>query len=357
MPPAYVNRISTSVPPHDVHTSFVDYACSQLIQDPRKAGLFRRLAEQGQIEHRYSFFRPSEDNAAVILDAEAFYIRGSFPSTAARMRLFETLAPQLAFEALDKLELGDERSQVTHLIVACCTGFSAPGIDFQIAEHGGLRSNIERTIVGFMGCCAAMNGLKLARHIVRSEPESKVLLVNLELCTLHLKETTDFDQILSFFLFADGCAASLISADPVGIAMDSFASFLAPETRELITWNIGDSGFDMRLSGQVPASIRNTLCSQAEAILAGDTVESIDLWAVHPGGRAVLDAVQRSMDLPENALWASREVLRDYGNMSSATVMFVLKRLMEKMQPDQKGCAMAFGPGLVAETMRFHTAL
>jgi alpha-pyrone synthase len=353
---ACVNRISTSVPPHDVHAAFVDYACKQLIENPRKAGLFRRLAEQGQIERRYSFFKPSGDLSGQVLDADAVYKRGAFPSTATRMRLFEKQAPLLAFEAIERLLVEGERSEITHLIVTTCTGFAAPGIDLQIIEKFDLAANVERTIVGFMGCYAAMNGLKLARHLVRSEPDSKVLIVNLELCTLHLKETTDLDQILSFFLFADGCAASLISSDPVGIELDSFSAFLAPETRDLITWHLGDSGFDMHLSGHVPAAIRNALCSQASAILAGDPVDAIDLWAIHPGGRAVLDAVQRAMDLPDRSLSASREILLDYGNMSSATVMFVLKRLMETMESGQKGCAIAFGPGVIAETMRFHVA-
>lgn len=356
MPVPYINRIATSVPSNDVHRGFVDYAAGQLSGDPRSARLFRRMSEMGGIEHRYSFLEAPEVEGEVELDVAGFYRRGAFPSTAARMRYFEKAAPVLAKEAVDKLELGEDRSKITHLIVTCCTGMSAPGIDLQIAEMCGLPSNIERTMIGFMGCYAAINALKMARHVVRSEPEAKVLVLNLELCTLHFKESTNLEEILSFYLFADGCAASLVTAEPHGIGMDRFHAMLAPETESLITWNVGDLGFDMLLSGQVPGAIRTALCGKEEEILQGARVEDIDLWAVHPGGKSVLDAVQAALDLPVNALAASREVLRRYGNMSSPTVVFVMKALMETMKAGQRGCAMAFGPGLVAETMLFHAA-
>ena len=205
------------------------------------------------------------------------------------------------------------------------------------------------------GCCyAAINALKLARHIVRSEPGARVLAINLELCTLHLHETTDLEEILSFLLFGDGCAAALISADPVGVRMDSFKAALVPGTAELIRWNIREQGFDMVLSGGVPGAIRSGLAHARSTFLSDEA--PIDLWAVHPGGRTVLDAVEGALELPPTALAVSRGVLRDFGNMSSSTVMFVLDRLMRDAAPGTSGCAMAFGPGLVAETMRFRMA-
>ena len=210
-------------------------------------------------------------------------------------------------------------------------------------------------MIGFMGCYAAINGLKVARHIVRSEPAARVLVLNLELCTLHLKETEEIEQILSFMLFADGCAASLVTAEPRGVALDRFHAVLAPGTRDLITWTIRESGFDMVLSGRVPGAIEAALDARSADILAGADPAAIDLWAVHPGGRSVLDAVERALRLGPDALHASREVLRRFGNMSSATVMFVLKALMESGARGRSGCGMAFGPGLVAETMLFRT--
>lgn len=356
MTTAYINRVATAVPPHDIHDAFRQFAQSLFRDDRRGALLFRRMADKAEIEHRYSCLAPGDLPEGNPVGAERFYARGDFPDTAARMRRFERYAPGLAQAAVERLQLGAERDRITHLLITCCTGFSAPGLDLEVVERCKLPTSVERTMIGFMGCYAAINALKLARHIVRSEPSARVLVLNLELCTLHLQETTDIEQILSFLLFGDGCAACLVSADPVGTALDSFRAVLVPGTRELITWNIGDFGFDMILSGQVPAAIHDALHEHMREILGGATVNSIDLWAVHPGGRTVLDAVERAFDLAPPALSASREILRRYGNMSSATVMFVIERLLRSPARGQTGCAISFGPGLTAETMLFRTA-
>ena len=220
----------------------------------------------------------------------------------------------------------------------------------------GLPTSVERTIIGFMGCYAAINALKLARHIVRSERDARVLIVNIELCTLHLRQTRDLEKLLSFCLWGDGCAAALVSADPVGLRLDRFHAIVAAESRDLMTWSVKDDGFDMVLSGQVPGAIHDTLQTGIGDILGNKSVAEVDLWAVHPGGRSILDAVERSLDLDADALNTSRDVLRDNGNMSSATVMFVLEKMLQARAHDKVGCAMAFGPGLTAETMMFQTA-
>ncbi len=355
MTTSYVNRVGTAVPAHDVHGVFCDFARSMFQDDRQNSLLLNRMVSRAGIDHRYSCLAPSDLPERGRNDAEPFYARGNFPDTAARMRRFEQNAPELAQAAVDRLQLGAERDRVTHLIVTCCTGFSAPGIDLEIVERCGLPRTVERTMIGFMGCYAAINALKLSRHIVRSEPSARVLVVNLELCTLHLKETADIEQVLSFLLFGDGCAASIVSADPSGVALDSFRALLVPNTRELITWNIRDDGFDMVLSGEVPAAIYGALHGHGRELFDGAGIDSIDLWAVHPGGRTVLDAVERAFALSPPMLAASRDVLRRYGNMSSAAVMFVLDRLM-RSGVRGLGCAMSFGPGLVAETMMFRTA-
>jgi predicted naringenin-chalcone synthase len=353
---AYLNRVATAVPPNDVHRPFVRYVESLFSDDARRSSLLSGITERAGIEHRYSFLAPNPDPHARALDAEAFYVRGDFPNTAARMRLFEARAPALAAEAIERLVLGDERNRVTHLLITCCTGFSAPGLDLEVVERCRLPTSVERTMIGFMGCYAAINALKLARHIVRSEPNARVLVVNLELCTLHFKETTDLSQMICFLLFADGCAASLVTAEANGIALDSFRAVLVPQTRDLMAWHIRDFGFDMVLSAQVPAAIHEALRVSTNEILAATPASAIDLWAVHPGGRSILDAVQSAFDLKPAALSASRNVLRCYGNMSSATVMFVLQSLMSTAARAARGCAMSFGPGLIAETMLFRTA-
>lgn len=358
MTTAYLNRIATAVPPNDVHDVFVNFA-GRLLQDRRGQVVFRRMAERGQIEHRWSCLAPAQaqSNEAGVneaIDEEGFYTLGRFPSTAERMRRYEAEAPALAERAVRGL--GEDLGAVTHLIVISCTGLSAPGIDFELVRRVGLDPSVERTVVGFMGCYAAINGLKLARHIVRSEPASRVLLVSLELCTLHLQETGELEQVLTFMIFGDGCAAALVTAEPHGFALDGFHAVLVPQTAEHITWNIGDLGFDMVLSGQVPGGIAEALRSGIGRILPGRSVDSVDLWAVHPGGRSVLDAVEGALHLPPTALATSRSVLRAFGNMSSATVLFVLEAMLRENQRGKQGCAMAFGPGLVAETMLFSAA-
>jgi alpha-pyrone synthase len=368
MTPAYLNRIATAVPDEDVHDAFVAFA-DQMLGDAdnpaaaRVQPVFRRMAVRSGIRRRFSVLTPNyrirhdRTDTEFVVNAHEFYTRGSFPDTADRMKIFERFAPRLAQRTLDKLALtASERSGITHVVVTTCTGLYAPGLDFDVLDHLGLRPDVERTMIGFMGCYAAINGLKQARHIVRSEPTAKVLLVNLELCTLHLQETYDLEQVLSFLVFGDGCAASLISAEATGFCLDSFRSVLIPETRDLITWRIRGVGFDMLLSGRVPGEIGKALAVSGEDVLGPCRKEEISLWGVHPGGKSVLDAVERGLGLPDSALAASRQVLECFGNMSSATVMFVLARLMETAQPGERGCAMSFGPGLTAETMLFHAA-
>jgi predicted naringenin-chalcone synthase len=352
MPEAFINRIATATPPHDVHDVFRRFGQLMLQNDKRRLALFNRMADRSGISHRYSFLEPDPHGAVV--DSEGFYRKGTFPNTSARMKKFEAWAPELAVAAAEKLLAGEDRSRITHIVVTSCTGFAAPGIDLALVERCGLPSTVERTMVGFMGCYAAINALKLARHIVRSQPQARVLALNLELCTLHLHETDDLEEMLSFLLFADGCAAALVSAEPKGVEIKSFRAALVPNTKELIRWHIRDQGFDMVLSGGVPGAIKTALTEARDDILGG--ANDIELWAVHPGGRTVLDAVEQAFGLAPAALNASRSVLNDYGNMSSGTVMFVLDRIMRDARGGQNGCAMSFGPGLVAETMMFRMA-
>jgi predicted naringenin-chalcone synthase len=352
---AHINRIATAVPPADVHRAFIGFG-RQLLEDNRRQALFEKMADRSQIDHRWSFIEPTPDGRDGLLGGELFYRSGRFPSTARRMRAYEEHAPALAIEAVEKLDLGADLQAVTHVIVASCTGLSAPGIDLLLVQRLGLAASTERTVVGFMGCYAAMNALKLARHIVRSEPASRVLVVSIELCSLHLQESHDLEQVLSFLVFGDGCAAALVSADPQGLSLDAFKALLIPAAADQITWNIRDQGFDMFLSGQVPQSVGGALRVGRSEILGGAACEDIDLWAVHPGGRSILDAVQNALELEGDALAASREVLRRNGNMSSATILFVLKSLMEASVARMRGCCMAFGPGLTAETLLFSVA-
>jgi predicted naringenin-chalcone synthase len=327
-----------------------------MIGDTRKRAIFEHMAKRGQIDQRWSCLSPAGDWMSASIDGKEFYALKTFPTTGERMRQYETAALALAGQTAAKLELGRLANKITHVIVTSCTGFSAPGLDLQLVQRFGLNASVERTVIGFMGCYAAINALKLARHIVRSAPASKVLIVSIELCTLHFQQTDDLEQLLVFLLFADGCAAALVSAEPEGLALDRFYSAVLPQTADQMGWHIGDAGFDMMLSGRVPASLGAALRSQSNQILAGATPGDIDLWAVHPGGKSVLDAVEAAFNLPPAALETSRQILRMFGNMSSATVLFVLNAFLQESGRGVNGCAMAFGPGLTVETMLFRAA-
>ncbi len=354
--PAYINRVATAVPENEVHGAFLRFARGRLSDHPRRLSVFDRMVSRTGIERRFSTIRPRQDPDGEAVDEAGVFRRGAFPGTAARMDAFEARAPELALQAIAGLDLGRERGEITHLVVASCTGFAAPGLDLELVARLGLNPSIERTMIGFMGCYAAINALKLAHHIVRSEPEAKVLVVNCELCTLHLKDTDDLETLLSFCLWGDGCSAALVSGDPVGMRIDSFRALLASDSADLMSWRVRDDGFDMVLSGRVPATVAKVLDAHADTILRGAPRDAFSRWAVHPGGRSVLDAVEGALDLGPDDLTASRSVLRDNGNMSSATVMFVLERMLKDVARGERGCAMAFGPGLTAETMLFEGA-
>ncbi len=242
-------------------------------------------------------------------------------------------------------------------MVASCTGFVAPGIDQIVAARLGLDPAVERLLVGFMGCYAAVAALRSARHIVRSDPEARVLVVTVELSTLHLQAAQDVQSLLAMLQFGDGAAAALVTAAETGLAIDRpFATTLA-DSADLIRWAITDHGFAMHLSGEVPRRIAEGLVDEAFArgATGGAPIAAIDGWAVHAGGRSILDAVERAFGLPGDALAASRAVLAACGNMSSSTLMFVLARLLAD-GPIAQGVALAFGPGLAAEGFRFASA-
>ena len=362
-PLAHINRIGTATPPHDVHRAFSDFVRGS-IEDPRTRRLFDRMAAKAGIEHRFSFLEPVTHPDGAITDKDGFYAPGPWPDTAARMERYEIFAPELASRALASLGLDDERDRITHLIVASCTGFVAPGIDQLIVRAAGLDPGVERTVVGFMGCYAAVNSLRLAHHVVRSEPSARVLVVNVELCTLHFQQSSNLEQLLSMLLFGDGCAAALVSADPTGLALHDFRAAAIEDSADAITWRIGQSGFDMHLSGTVPTRIARALSAELRrnddgGLLRGTAPDDYGLWAVHAGGRSILDAVETALRLTPDALRWSRGVLSDFGNMSSATLMFVLDRILRESGPTfapERGFAVAFGPGLAAESFRFSVA-
>lgn len=349
----WLNQIATAVPGHDIHDAFAGWARRRL--PPREGRMFDRMVDRAGIAHRWSVLPVGTDGGSPV-DADGFYA-DAMPGTAARMAIYADAAPSLAIEAIDALRDRIDLNGITHLVVASCTGFVAPGIDQVVAARIGLPPSVERLLVGFMGCYAAVAALRSARHIVRSDRAARVLVVTVELSTLHLQPATTLEPLLAMLQFGDGAAAALVTSDPQGFAIEAPFATTLPDSADLIRWAITDQGFAMHLSGEVPARIARALTDPAFAAAAtgGRPPAAIDGWAVHAGGRSILDAVERSLSLSPDALAASRAVLDANGNMSSATLMFVLERMLAG-PPVHSGVALAFGPGLAAEGFGFRSA-
>ncbi|KQU52996.1 stilbene synthase [Sphingomonas sp. Leaf339] len=351
--PAHLNAIGVATPTHDVHHAFIDWAQARLA--PASARLFARMARRAGIDHRWSVLPPTATGASPVA-AGGFYA-DTMPGTADRMAIYADAAPALSLLAVQALAARLAIDGITHLVVASCTGFVAPGLDQIVARRLGLAPSVERLLIGFMGCYAAVAALRSARHIVRSEPTARVLVITCELSTLHLQDSDVPEILLAQLQFGDGAAAALVTADPVGFTLDQPFAATLPDSHDLIRWAITDRGFAMHLSGEVPRRIAEGLADAdfRDIVTAGRGPAGIDGWAVHAGGRSILDAVAGALSLPDDALDAARGVLADNGNMSSATLMFTLERLLAGPRIHH-GVALAFGPGLAAEGFGFRSA-
>jgi predicted naringenin-chalcone synthase len=349
--------IGTAVPPHRITQ---DEACAWVSESigasPAQRRLLQRLYALSGIETRYSCL---PDAAALSSDSRFAPGRplAETPTTAERMALYQHEAVELGVAAAERALATQQApagaAGVTHLIVVSCTGFFAPGLDYVIAQRLGLGPAVQRTLVGFMGCAAAFNGLRLAAQIVAGQPQAQVLVVCVELCTLHLQPGSDRTALTVASLFADGAAACLVGAVGQGgdlLVLNRLHSQVQPDTEEAMAWQIGDHGFVMRLSPEVPRYV-GTLAPSALATLLDGQPEP-QFWAIHPGGRAIVDRLAELLQLSPAQLAASYNVLRRYGNMSSPTVLFVLRELLDELRASPapvSGVAAAFGPGLVTE--------
>jgi predicted naringenin-chalcone synthase len=368
----YVRALETAVPP----TLLIQHEARDVFAaQPGLTRLGSRLVttcfDSAAIDTRYTAVRElTLDSTAEnpqFFDPQTGLLRS--PSTKARNNLFAEEATKLFIEAADAAVSkcdGIDPLDITHLVTVSCTGFFNPGPDYKIVRALGLNPAVQRYHLGFMGCYAAFPALRAAKSFCEAEPSAVVLVVCAELCSLHVRTSNDPDTIMGSALFADGAAAAIVTARedlpyPPLLRLDHFETVLTPVGEDSMAWNIGDEGFEMVLGNYVPHIIDDHIVGALEPLLARDpslrglAYRDITHWAIHPGGRSILDKVQSRLDLTDEQLRPARETLRNYGNMSSATVLFVLKHILElpPREGDERVCSMAFGPGLTVETGLF----
>lgn len=329
------------------------------------ASRLRKIYENSGIDHRHSVLA---DFGSVRGNYEFFGNEDGlspFPTTHKRGLAYEEWALPLGQAAVADLMHKAPRlvlEAITHLITVSCTGMYAPGLDIDLVEELGLSKSTERTCINFMGCYGAFNALKIADYICMAQPKAKVLIVDLELCTLHFQRENILENWLSNSLFGDGAAAVLVEnslnrSTAKGFALRSFYNELVMEAKEEMAWRIGDTGYEMRLSSHIAKNIKSKICGVTEKLVkrAGITLNKISRLAIHPGGRRILEVCEEALSFPQCAIRQSYDVLSQYGNMSSATILFVLHNLLADTTMGENTLSFAFGPGLTFESMIIET--
>ncbi len=285
-----------------------------------------------------------------------------FPDVADRMALYKDSALDLCVKAAHRCFEGTNgiaNKDITHIISVSCTGMYAPGLDIELVEALSLSTHVQRTAINFMGCYAAFNALKVADAICRADADANVLLVCVELCSIHFQKKNDDDNLLANALFGDGAAAVILTSKPkkgLSLSLENFYCDLAYAGKQEMAWNIGGLGFEMRLSAYVPDIIKLGIKKLADNLLQKISLsrKNIDLFAIHPGGKKILETIEKELGLTRQDNACAYKVLREHGNMSSPTVLFVLKEIMDGIGIDEEKkniLSFAFGPGLTMESM------
>lgn len=350
-----ISAIGTAVPPQRfAQEDILNFMTHAHRLNTAETARLKKLYEVSGIAYRHSVLN---DFGPPFIQ-EAFFKNGAAPDTLQRGKVYEKNAGKLGKNAAKEVfKIGNiDPLEITHLITVSCTGMYAPGLDIDLVEDLGLSTSVERTCINFMGCYGAFNALKTADYICRAQPDAKVLIVDVELCTLHFQKENTLHNWIANSLFADGAAAVLVEAQnqqKQGFRLRSFYNTLAAGLKNEMSWHIGNTGYEMYLSSRIAKNIKGKIGNVTVELLkkAGMQAEDITRFAVHPGGRRILEVCEESLNMPEESLQHSYAVLHDYGNMSSATILFVLQRLMKIIKPGENLAGFAFGPGLTFESM------
>lgn len=359
---SYITAIGTATPANKFsqHTlaTFMEKAMQLNVHDSRK---LNTIFKASGIESRYSVL----DDYGRDKDF-SFYPNTAdfepFPSTEKRLSVFRehaiTLSTQAAQNAIAKIPDFDIK-KVTHLIVVCCTGMYAPGLDIDLVKTLQLSPSVQRTCINFMGCYAAFNALKIGDAFCKANADAKVLIVCTELCSLHFQKGATDDNLLANALFADGSAAVIMESttkQAIKLKPENFQNELVTEGQNDMAWTVGDVGFEMKLSSYVPAIIKAGIAKLATSLLSALSMQLDDVqyFAIHPGGKKILQVIEQELGITKEQNASAYKILKDYGNMSSPTVLFVLADIFDKLDSTKDGqhiLSFAFGPGLTLESM------
>ncbi|MBA3829835.1 MAG: type III polyketide synthase [Taibaiella sp.] len=367
-----IHTIGTAIPPfkisQETHHAILESANGMSREEKLR---MRKIYSKSGIKYRHSVL--DEFDGEDVPQNKIFHPAGDITtSVSLRMGIYEKYAADLCKQAVlccmeDLPEL--KREEITHVITFSCTGMYAPGLDVELVEKLGLQKNVERTCINFMGCYAGINALKNAYHTARSQPDAVILLAGVELCSLHYQKSNEQDQVIANALFSDGAAAAIVSArnfnkkeKKPALALQHFYTEFDNAGITDMVWRIGDFGFDLRLSPDVPHVVQDNIAALVQKLLekADLTQAEIDHYAIHPGGMKILEACEQALGLSHEQNEISYNILSEYGNMSSVTILFVLQAYIQNLSNTDKGqkiLACAFGPGLTMESMIVETVI
>lgn len=338
--PVHIQQIATAIPENRYDVEEIVAFLSERAADQAAARKVKILAQKSGIKTRYGVINDFHKGTSKTL------YQTVQPAVEERMKAYQHHALPLALDAVKKLHF--DPGSITHIITVSCTGISAPGLEIELTKALGLKPNCTKHAVNFIGCHGVFHALKIAHSFIKSHPLSKVLIVSVELCSLHYQPSDDDDTILSNVLFGDGAAACIVSADPPenrALTLKKFEQILLPDDGNLMAWNIHSNGFLLKLSSYVPKAI-----SEGIPALFTEKEPLPQHWAVHPGGKSILEALRSALLLHNESLKFSEETLSEVGNISSATILFVLQKHIDSTNTGSL-LALGFGPGLTIEKM------
>ncbi|WP_216912223.1 type III polyketide synthase [Nocardia noduli] len=364
MPPAppitvgVIESIATGSPAQVFDQAAAAGQVAELFGDERQRTRIARIYQKTRIDTRRLAVDP--------LDPEFLEYSRKPGTIRERMNLFYEHAVPLAVDVAGRAVAGiEDKTDIGLLVFVTSTGFIAPGVDVAVVKQLGLSPKVSRVVVNFMGCAAAMNGMRTAVDYVRAHPDKKAMLICIELSSVNAVFDDDVNDVITHSLFGDGCGAVVIGTSQVHqplkpgsvVIRDSF-SHLLDDAEDGIVLGVNNSGITCELSENLPQYIYNGVDPVVTEVLAANGLRKadVDLWAIHPGGPKIIEESARSLGLASETAALSWDVLAEHGNMLSVSLIFVLERMIaqtESTGPISTGVAFSFAPGVTLEGMIF----